>query len=136
MNLPGFDRRNFFLRACRAAPLGALPGGKRLAAMAAKRGQESMNVYTRLGLRPIINASGTYTHLGGALMPAEVIEAMNDAARHYVPIRDLTKATGERIAQLTGNEAALVTTGAAAALFVGPCAWIGGDHTADEERRA
>src|ERR1700733_9925797 len=126
MNLPGFDRRNFFLRACMAA-VGALPGGKRLAAMAAKRGQESMNVYTRLGLRPIINASGTYTHLGGVLMPAEVIEAMNDAARHYVPIRDLTKATGERIAQLTGNEAALVTTGAAGAIFVGTCACIGGD---------
>jgi uncharacterized pyridoxal phosphate-dependent enzyme len=126
LNLPGFDRRNFFLRACMAA-LGALPGGKRLAAMAAKRGQESMNVYTRLGLRPIINASGTYTHLGGALMPAEVIEAMNDAARHYVPIRDLTKATGERIAQLTGDEAALVTTGAAGAIFVGTCACIGGD---------
>jgi uncharacterized pyridoxal phosphate-dependent enzyme len=127
MNLPGFDRRNFFLRACMASALGALPGGKRLAAMAAKPGQPSMNVYTRLGLRPIINASGTYTHLGGSLMPAEVIEAMNDAARHYVPIHDLTKATGERIAQLTGNEAALVTTGAAGAIFEGTCACIGGD---------
>ena len=49
-----------------------------------------MKVYTRLGLRPIINASGTYTHLGGSLMPQEVLDAMDDAARHYVPIRDLT----------------------------------------------
>jgi uncharacterized pyridoxal phosphate-dependent enzyme len=64
-------------------------------------------------------------------MPPEVIEAMNDAAQHYVPIRDLTKATGERIAQLTGNEAALVTTGAAGAIFVGTCACIGGS---DPER--
>jgi L-seryl-tRNA(Ser) seleniumtransferase len=85
------------------------------------------NVYTRIGLRPIINASGTYTHLGGSLMPAEVLDAMNDAARHYVPIRDLTAAVGDRIARLTGNEAALVTTGAAGAIFVGTCACIAGN---------
>src|SRR5712691_4823865 len=72
-----------------------------------------------LGLRPIVNASGTYTHLGGSLMPPEVLEAMNDAARHYVPIRDLTKATGEEIARLTGVPGALVTTGAAGGIFVG-----------------
>jgi L-seryl-tRNA(Ser) seleniumtransferase len=84
------------------------------------------NVYARIGLRPIVNASGTYTHLGGSLMPEEVLNAMNDAARHYVPIRDLTAAVGDRIARLTGNEAALVTTGAAGAIFVGTCACIAG----------
>lgn len=109
------------------AALGSLPGAKRLAvAFAAKTAQDSMKVYTRLGLRPIINVSGTYTHLGGSLMPQEVIDAMDDAARHYVPIRDLTRAAGERIAQLTGNPAALVTTGAAGAIFVGTCACIAG----------
>jgi L-seryl-tRNA(Ser) seleniumtransferase len=60
-------------------------------------------------------------------MPPEVIDAMNDAAKHYVPIRELTVAVGERIAKLTGSEAALVTTGAAGAIFVGTCACIGGD---------
>ena len=89
--------------------------------------RDPSDVYKRLGLRPIINAAGTYTHLGGSLMPPEVIAAMHDAAQGYVPIRDLTKATGERIAQLTGNEAALVTTGAAGAIFVGTCACIAGD---------
>jgi L-seryl-tRNA(Ser) seleniumtransferase len=128
MNLHVFNRRNFFLRASMTGALGALPGCSKLAAaMAAKAAQDSTKVYTRLGLRPIINASGTYTHLGGSLMPPEVIDAMNDAARHYVPMRDLIKATGEHIAQLTGNEAALVTTGAAGAIFVGTCACIAGD---------
>jgi L-seryl-tRNA(Ser) seleniumtransferase len=42
-------------------------------------------------------------------------------------MRDLTAATGRRIAELTGNEAALVTTGAAGAIFVGTCACIAGD---------
>jgi uncharacterized pyridoxal phosphate-dependent enzyme len=132
VNLPVFNRRSLFLRASIAGVIGAFPGGEKLAAaMAAKAGQDSKKVYTRLGLRPIINASGTYTHLGGSLMPPEVITAMNDAGRHYVPMRDLTKATGERIAQLTGNEAALVTTGAAGAIFVGTCASIAGN---DPER--
>ena len=119
-------RRSFFTRA--AVLAAALPGGQRVAAaFAAKAAEDSRKVYTRLGLRTIINASGTYTHLGGSLMPLEVIEAMDDAARHYVPIRELTKATGEHIARLTGNEAALVTTGAAGAIFVGACAAIAGD---------
>jgi len=96
-------------------------------AMAAKDTQDSMKVYTRIGLRPIVNASGTYTHLGGSFMPAEVLDAIDDAAKHYVPIKDLTKATGERIAQLTRNAGALVTTGAAGAIFVGTCACIAGD---------
>ena len=89
------SRRSFFTNAGLIGALGALPGGQRIAAaMAAKATQESMKVYTRLGLRPIINASGTYTHLGGSLLPEVVIDAMNDAAKHYVPIRDLVKATG------------------------------------------
>src|SRR5262244_1831692 len=121
------SRRNFFKGTSPLGILGAMPGGQRLAmAMAAKNTRNSMKVYTRLGLRPIVNASGTYTHLGGSLMPQEVLDAMDDAARHYVPIRDLTRASGERIAQLTGNPAALVTTGAAGAIFVGTCACIAG----------
>src|SRR5437899_2913944 len=122
MRMPAFrwTRRRFFWNAGLVGSLGSVPG------LAAKTAQDSMKVYTRLGLRPIINASGTYTHLGGSLMPQEVLDAMDDAARHYVPIRDLTRATGERIAQLTGNPAALVTTGAAGAIFVGACACIGG----------
>jgi L-seryl-tRNA(Ser) seleniumtransferase len=135
MNLQVFNRRNFFFRAGMTGVLGVLPGGNRLAAaMAAKAVQESTKVYTRLGLRPIVNASGTYTHLGGSLMPADVIDAMNDAARHYVPIRDLTRAAGERIAQLTGNQAALVTTGAAGAIFVGTCACIAGSDPEKMQR--
>src|SRR5207244_12022970 len=106
MKFPGLGstRRRFFRNAGFAGAPASLPGGQRLAlALAAKTAQDSMKVYTRLGLRPIVNASGTYTHLGGSLMPQEVLDAMDNAARHYVPIRDLTRATGERIAQLTGN---------------------------------
>src|SRR5438128_7244085 len=120
MKFPILNRRGFFTRTGALGALFAPFGGQAAAAPAS-------NVYTRLGLRPIINASGTYTHLGGSLMPPEVLEAMNAAAQNYVPIRDLTTAVGDRIAQLTGNEAALVTTGAAGAIFVGTCACIAGN---------
>ena len=113
--------------------LGALPGVRTIApALAARSDAESSQVYRELGLRPIINAAGTYTHLGGALMPPEVVEAMLDAGRHCVPIRDLSRAVGKRIAQLTKNEAAMVTTGAAGAIFVATCTAIAGD---DEDKR-
>src|SRR2546425_12190834 len=106
MKFPILNRRGFFTRTGALGALFAPFGGPAVAPPVS-------NFYTRLGLRPIINASGTYTHLGGSLMPSEVLDAMNEAARQYVPIRDLTKAVGDRIARLTGNEAALVTTGAA-----------------------
>jgi hypothetical protein len=71
-------------------------------------------------------AADTYTHLGGSVMPDEVGQAMVDAGQHYVPIRDMEKAVGEKIARFTGNEGALVTTGAAGSIFVGTCACIAG----------
>src|SRR6185436_9190330 len=118
MKFPVLDRRRFFTWAGVFGTLGSRFGSHRLLAA------PPTSIYTSLGLRPIINASGTYTHLGGSLMPPEVLNAMNEAARQYVPIRDLTKAVGDRIARLTGNDGALVTTGAAGAIFVGTCACI------------
>jgi L-seryl-tRNA(Ser) seleniumtransferase len=127
------NRRRFLQGGGLLGLLGALPGVRTIApALAARSDAESSQVYRRLGLRPIINAAGTYTHLGGSLMPPEVVDAMLDAGRHYVPIRDLSRAVGERIAQLTKNEAAIVTTGAAGAIFVATCVAIAGD---DESKR-
>ena len=132
---PRWNRRRFLQGGGLLGWLGALPGGRRLAAaVAARSGENSANVYTRLGLRPIINAAGTYTHLGGSLMPDEVVNAMIDAGKHYVPIRDLSQTIGARIAELTDNEAAMVTTGAAGAIFVATCAAIAGDDP-DKRKR-
>ncbi|OAI41208.1 hypothetical protein AYO40_03620 [Planctomycetaceae bacterium SCGC AG-212-D15] len=82
------------------------------------------NVYEALGVKPIINATGTVTILGGSLMPAEVVAAWSEAARHFVNIVELHDRVGERIARLIGVEAALVTTGAAGALLLGAAAVI------------
>jgi L-seryl-tRNA(Ser) seleniumtransferase len=84
----------------------------------------ALNVYESLGVKRVINATGTVTVLGGSLMPPEVVAAWADAARHFVNLADLQNKVGERIAKLVGVEAALVTTGAAGALLLGTAAAV------------
>src|SRR3712207_3112759 len=79
--------------------------------------QMQMDPYTALGVRPVINANGHETSLGGSLMPAEVLAAMQAAARRYVPLRALQRAAGRRVADVIGAPAALITTGASGAIL-------------------
>ena len=88
-------------------------------------------MYERLGLRPLINAKGTYTNLSGSLLPREVADQMRQAARQYVSIPELLEKSGEHLARLLQCEAALVTSGAAGALTLGTAACLTGD---DEEK--
>jgi selenocysteine lyase/cysteine desulfurase len=64
----------------------------------------------------IVNAAATLTALGGSLMPAPVVAAMVEAAGSWVDLPRAYDEAGARLAELTGNEAAAVTTGAASAL--------------------
>lgn len=89
-----------------------------------------MSLYDELGVRPLINASATLTRLGGSLMPPEVIEAMLDASRHFVNLDELQMRVGERLAELTHNEAAYVCTGAAAGLALATAACVAGTDPA------
>lgn len=82
------------------------------------------NSYTRLGVKPIINALGTVTRLGGSLMPPEVVDAMQEAGRYFVDMKELNAAVGQRIASLIGVEAATVTTGAAGAITMATAACV------------
>ena len=77
-----------------------------------------MNFYQDLGLDPVINAATTFTALGGSLMPDEVLVAMKEAAGSFVDMHQLHLAAGKRLAELTNNEAAYVTSGCAAALIL------------------
>lgn len=81
-----------------------------------------MSVYDDLGLNPIINASGSVTRLGGAPMPDAVLDAFRNAAQDTVPLEQLQAAASKRIAQATGCEAGLVTSGSAGALTLGAAA--------------
>jgi len=80
--------------------------------------------YDSLGIRPIINAHATLTMFGGSLMPAEVRKAMEEAAGSFVDLHQLQKSVGERLAELTHNEAAYVSCGAASGLLLATAACI------------
>ena len=77
-----------------------------------------MGIYERLGTRRVINADATLTRLGGSLMPSHVLDAMCEAAGSFVDMYELQQAVGKRLAELTRNEAAYVSTGAAAGIVL------------------
>jgi L-seryl-tRNA(Ser) seleniumtransferase len=87
-----------------------------------------------MGLRTFINAYGTLTTLGGTIMLPEVKRAMEEASLHFVAIHELQAKVGERLAQLTGAEAAFVTAGASAALCLATCAVTAGADPAKIDR--
>ncbi len=93
-----------------------------------------MGVYEELGLRPIINASGAVTRLGGAPMSQAVLDAFCEAARQSVPLEQLQAVAAGAIAAATGTESGLVTAGAAAALTLGAAAILARDDLARMER--
>jgi L-seryl-tRNA(Ser) seleniumtransferase len=111
------------------AGAGLALGGMLPEAAAAGAPAARPSVYEALGVRHVINATGTVTNLGGSLMPPEVVAAWVDASRHFVNLLELQDRVGARIAKLIGVEAALVTTGAAGALLLGTAAAVtGGDR--------
>ncbi|MEZ4708642.1 MAG: aminotransferase class V-fold PLP-dependent enzyme [Caldilineaceae bacterium] len=89
-----------------------------------------MSIYDELGVRPIINASATLTRLGGSVMPQAVVDAMQEASRHFVDLEQLQRRVGERLAELTHNEAAYVSCGAAAGLVLATAACVAGANPA------
>jgi L-seryl-tRNA(Ser) seleniumtransferase len=93
-------------------------------AFAAAPGTRGPSVYEALGVKHVINATGTVTNLGGSLMPPEVVAAWVEASKHFVNLLELQDKVGARIAKLVGVEAALVTTGAAGALLLGTAAAV------------
>ena len=63
---------------------------------AAVKKPSSGDVYRRLGVRPFINARGTWTYLSGSLAFPEGRRAMEDAGQHFVDMFELQRAAGKR----------------------------------------
>jgi len=82
----------------------------------------SKDIYAALGVKRRINAAGTLTRLGGALMDEDVVAAMAAAARASVDIGELQAAASRTISRITTAQAGIVTTGAAAALTLAAAA--------------
>src|SRR5687768_259474 len=86
------------------------------------------DVYRSIGVKPVVNARGTFTIISGSLMLPEVRAAMDAAARQYVHLDELAEALGARLATLTGAEWGLVTAGCSAALTHATAACIAGGN--------
>lgn len=92
------------------------------------------DVYSELGLVPVINARGNQTLLGGSILTAEAQEVMEAANRYFVDMDALLKQTGRIAAELLECEAAYITSGCAAALTLGAAACLVGGDAAKMQR--
>ncbi len=79
-------------------------------------------IYEELGIRPFINAAGTYTAIGGSRMSEGTLQALCEASRDFVPMEALQAAINRRIAELTRNEAACVCNSCSTAMYLAAAA--------------
>jgi L-seryl-tRNA(Ser) seleniumtransferase len=120
-------RRNFMGKTSQALAVGGagVYGGSTVTAQGAARGPaDGVDYYEKLGVKPFINAAGTYTVLSASTMPEEVQAAISIASKYPVQLEELLRASGEYLAKRLQCEAALVTAGAASALTLGTAACI------------
>jgi L-seryl-tRNA(Ser) seleniumtransferase len=123
----GLSRRDLVRRGGLFAAAGVLSNGAPLAAAAPAMTFDS-NLYDSIGVRPVINCKGTFTIISGSLSLPEVKQAMMEASRHYVHIDELMEGVGKRLAELTGAEFGMVSSGCAAALAHATAAAIAGGN--------
>jgi L-seryl-tRNA(Ser) seleniumtransferase len=140
MSPEGISRRELFRRGGLLGGLLAMPGllrgqpsaAARTASAAASAAGVGLrigpDIYQSIGVRPLVNARGTYTIISGSLMLPEVRAAMAEASQHYVHLDELTEAVGARLATLTGAEWGLVTSGCSAALTHATAACVAGGN--------
>ncbi len=77
------------------------------------------NLIKELGIRTFINAAGTYTTMSASLMNDEVMNAIDQSSKEFCMLNEVQDKVGEKIAQMTHAEAAMVTAGAFSALTLG-----------------
>lgn len=95
---------------------------------------DGAEIYRSLGVSPAIAASGSTTAFGGSKLRPEVTDAMNKASRTMVNLDDLNAAAGGVIAEITGAEAGLVTSGSAGGLVLQAAAVMAGGDPAKMAR--
>lgn len=83
-------------------------------------------IYKEIGVVPVIHAAGTKTTHGGTQSPPEVFKAMELASKSFVNIEELNRKVGEYIAEITGAEAGMVTSGAASGVVLSIAACMTG----------
>ncbi len=121
-----WSRRRFLEIVSGLPVVGGIVDATTMPAAAAAAPTVGRDYFRELGVRPFINAAGTYTAMTASLMPPEVLAAINYASKHYVMLDELHDKVGARIATMLRCEGAMVTSGAASALTLGTAAVLTG----------
>jgi len=129
MRIRNSSRRSF-VKLLTAAPLLSQIAARDLYAQAATAiGKDPrQNIYTRLGVKTVINCRGTWTYLSGSLEFPEVLQAQAEASQHFVNMLELQRAAGRRLAELTGAESGIVTSGSAGAMAAATAGCMAGSN--------
>src|SRR6516164_4198716 len=96
----GLSRRALFQRGGVLAAAHALGTG--LEQTASADPMQPGNIYRSIGVRPVINARGTFTIITGSTTLPEVKSAMEEASRSFVNMDELMEGVGKRLAELSG----------------------------------
>lgn len=110
------ESRRMFVKWAASAPVWGAVALQGLSQRVAAATGSSANVYERIGVRPLINGRGTWTYLSGSLILPEVRTAMEAASRQFVDLFELQAGVGKRLAELSGAESGMITSGSAGAM--------------------
>src|SRR3954467_3157951 len=129
MHIENSSRRSF-MKLVAAAPLLTQIAARDVYAQAATAvGKDPRrNIYSRLGVKTVINCRGTWTYLSGSLEFPEVRAAQLEASEHFVNMLELQRGAGRRLAELTGAESGMVTSGTAGAMAAATAACMAGSN--------
>ena len=86
-----------------------------------------MNIYEKIGLQKVINASGRMTILGVSTLSKESIRAFEEGSSNFVVIEDLMNKAGEMISKYTGGEDTCITSSASAGIAISVASLISGE---------
>jgi seryl-tRNA(Sec) selenium transferase len=130
------DRRSF-MKLLAAAPLFASLGARSLASTVTTAAAGLLptqprdwnnNIYTRFGVRPIINCAGVQTYLTASVELPPVRKAVEEASHFFVDLFELQAKCGEYLAKMSGAEYGMITSGSAGAIAAATAGCIAGKH--------
>jgi uncharacterized pyridoxal phosphate-dependent enzyme len=93
-----------------------------------REGTDQDNLFTRIGVRPLINGRGTFTIISGSRSLPQVKQAMFEASNYFVQLDEMMDGIGAQLGKLTGAEWGIATTGCEAAIALATVACIAGTN--------
>ena len=129
------NSRRSFMKLLAAAPLFVSLGARSLASTVAASAAGIIptsprdwnnNIYTRFGIRPIINCRGVYTYLTASVELPQVRKAAEEASHFFIDIYELHDQVGSYLAKMSGAEYGMVTSGSAGSISAAVAGCIAG----------